>query len=174
MKGRFIGDNIRLIDGIINYTAKENLPGLLLFLDFEKAFDTVEWNCIQKTLGMFGFGSSSGSTCAITISKAVSWIMAGKGELHKAVLFRLTSLFSVWKFLPKTSGKQLFFLMYQKNLSYRLYKSWKILERYRAFKPDIFLLQSISGLKLNNKKTEALWIGVYKESDVILCPEKKT
>ena len=58
MKGRFIGDNIRLIDEIINYTAEENLPGLLLFLDFEKAFDTVEWNFIQKTLGIFGFGSS--------------------------------------------------------------------------------------------------------------------
>ena len=54
MKGRFIGDNIRPIDGIINYTAEENLPGLSLFLDFEKAFDTVEWNFIQKTLGMFG------------------------------------------------------------------------------------------------------------------------
>ena len=33
MKGRFIGDNIRLIDGIINYIAEETLPGLLLFLD---------------------------------------------------------------------------------------------------------------------------------------------
>ena len=30
----------------------------------------------------------------------------------------------------------------------------------------------MSGLKFNNKKTEALWIGVYKESDVILCPDK--
>ena len=48
MKGRFIGDNIRLIDEIIDYTAEENLPGLLLFLDFEKALDTVEWNLIRK------------------------------------------------------------------------------------------------------------------------------
>ena len=30
-----------------------------------------------------------------------------------------------------------------------------------------------SGLKLKCIKKEALWIGVYKESDVILCPEKK-
>ena len=33
--------------------------------------------------------------------------------------------------------------------------------------------RKMSGLKLNNKKTEALWIGVYKECDVILRPEKK-
>ena len=34
------------------------MPGLLLFLDFEKAFDTLEWSFIQKTLLHFGFGSS--------------------------------------------------------------------------------------------------------------------
>ena len=41
IKGRFIGENIRLIDSIINYTANENIPGLILLLDFEKAFDTL-------------------------------------------------------------------------------------------------------------------------------------
>ena len=49
MKGLFIGDNIRLIDGIVYDTAEENLPGLLLFLDFEKAFDTLECSSIQTT-----------------------------------------------------------------------------------------------------------------------------
>ena len=43
LKGRSIAENIRLIDGIIKYTAEKSIPGLLLFLDFEKAFDTVEW-----------------------------------------------------------------------------------------------------------------------------------
>ena len=43
LKGRFIGENIRLIDSVINFTAAKNIPGLLVFLDFEKAFDTVEW-----------------------------------------------------------------------------------------------------------------------------------
>ena len=38
IKGRFIGENIRLIDSYIKYTAERNIPGLLLFLDFEKAF----------------------------------------------------------------------------------------------------------------------------------------
>ena len=40
LKGRFIGENIRLVDGVIKYAAAKNIPGLLLFLDFEKAFDT--------------------------------------------------------------------------------------------------------------------------------------
>jgi len=54
-KNRFIGENIRLIDGVIKYTAAKNIPGLLLFLDFEKAFDTLEWPFIQRTLQHFGF-----------------------------------------------------------------------------------------------------------------------
>ena len=56
IKNRFIGENIRLIDGVIKYTAAKNIPGLLLFLDFEKAFDTLEWPFIQRTLQHFGFG----------------------------------------------------------------------------------------------------------------------
>ena len=57
LKGRFIGENIRLIDSVVNYTAAKNIPGLLFFLDFEKAFDTLEWSFIQKALISFGFGA---------------------------------------------------------------------------------------------------------------------
>ena len=32
---------------------------------------------------------------------------------------------------------------------------------------------NISGLRLNNKKTEALWIGARVDWDFKLCPEKK-
>jgi len=58
IKNRFIGENIRFLDGVIKYTAAKNIPGLLLFLDFEKAFDTLEWPFIQRTLQHFGFGLS--------------------------------------------------------------------------------------------------------------------
>ena len=58
IKHRFSGENIRSIDSIIKYTAAKRIPGLLLFLDFEKAFDTLEWSFIHKTLRHFGFGSS--------------------------------------------------------------------------------------------------------------------
>jgi len=57
-KGRFIGENIRLIDSVICYAKEKNIPGLLLFFDFEKAFDTIEWSFIRKTFQHFGFGSS--------------------------------------------------------------------------------------------------------------------
>ena len=53
IRGRFIGENIRLIDSVICYAKENNIPGLLLFLDFEKAFDTIEWPFIRKTFQHF-------------------------------------------------------------------------------------------------------------------------
>ena len=43
IKGRFTGENIRLIYGIMHYTESNDVPGLLMLFDFEKAFDTVSW-----------------------------------------------------------------------------------------------------------------------------------
>ena len=49
LKGRSIGENVRLIDSIITYNKSQNIPGILRFIDFKKAFDTLEWNFIEKT-----------------------------------------------------------------------------------------------------------------------------
>ena len=37
VKGRYIGENTRLIYDLLNYTEKNNIPGLLLWIDFEKS-----------------------------------------------------------------------------------------------------------------------------------------
>ena len=58
IKGRFIGQNIRLINDILEQTKLQNIPGILLQLDFRKAFDTIEWEFIQRTIALFNFGDS--------------------------------------------------------------------------------------------------------------------
>ena len=58
IKGRYIGQNIRLINDILEQTKLRNIPGILLQLDFRKAFDTIEWEFIQKTIALFNFGGS--------------------------------------------------------------------------------------------------------------------
>ena len=58
MKGRSIAENIFLIDSIINYAGNMNKPGLLMFIDFEKAFDSIEWAFIERALNYFNFGPS--------------------------------------------------------------------------------------------------------------------
>ena len=43
LKGRAIGENVRLLNSVISYAEQQNVPGMILFIDFEKAFDTLEW-----------------------------------------------------------------------------------------------------------------------------------
>ena len=40
------------------FTKENNLSGLLLAIDFEKAFDSLDWNFLTKALSAFNFGSS--------------------------------------------------------------------------------------------------------------------
>ena len=49
MSGRYIGENTRLIYDILHIT-KLDIPGLLLIIDFEKAFDSISWKFIEKVL----------------------------------------------------------------------------------------------------------------------------
>ena len=41
MKGRYIGENIRLLYDMISITDNENIPGLLLMIDFKGAINRV-------------------------------------------------------------------------------------------------------------------------------------
>ena len=56
--GRYIGENIRLLFDIIDYTDENEIPGLLFFTDFEKAFDSIDHEYLFKTLQFLNFGPS--------------------------------------------------------------------------------------------------------------------
>ena len=58
LKGRNIGEGIRLIDDMIFHTTYTNITGYLLTIDFEKAFDSISHQVLQKVLTYFGFGPS--------------------------------------------------------------------------------------------------------------------
>ena len=48
ISGRFIGENVRTIYDILFETKRPEIPGLILSIDFEKAFDTVSWKFIYS------------------------------------------------------------------------------------------------------------------------------
>ena len=58
ISGRFIGENIRLIYDILFESKQQNIPGLLVSIDFQQAFDSISWKFIDKTLDYFNFGPS--------------------------------------------------------------------------------------------------------------------
>lgn len=57
MKGKLIYNNIHLILDLVDYNYLINDNCLILFIDFYKAFDTVEHTFLFNTLDFFGFGS---------------------------------------------------------------------------------------------------------------------
>ena len=56
VKDRYIGETVRSVFDVMDFTLKEKLPGLLIFLDFQKAFDSLEWNFLLSCLEAFNFG----------------------------------------------------------------------------------------------------------------------
>ena len=58
IKGRYIGENIRLLFDLIEQTEENDIPGLLFFTDFEKAFDSISHKYLVDTLKFFNFGPS--------------------------------------------------------------------------------------------------------------------
>ena len=53
LKNRSITENTRLIYDIIDKLNFNNQEGLLVSIDFEKAFDSVEWNFLDGALKFF-------------------------------------------------------------------------------------------------------------------------
>ena len=56
IKGRFIGYNIRTILDVKETNNTSDIKSTIAFLDFEKAFDKLNWSFIDKCLSSFGFG----------------------------------------------------------------------------------------------------------------------
>ena len=54
--GCYIGENICLIQDMIHFTNLTNQKGIAIFLDFKKAFNSVEWSYLNAGLELFNFG----------------------------------------------------------------------------------------------------------------------
>ena len=56
IKNRSVSNNLRLIDDVIDYLKTNNKPGILLAIDFTKAFDSISRKFMIKAFERFGFG----------------------------------------------------------------------------------------------------------------------
>jgi hypothetical protein len=48
MKDRFMGENTRLLYDLMHYLEENDMDGVLLLVDFDKAFGSIEWKFLQK------------------------------------------------------------------------------------------------------------------------------
>ena len=56
--GRFIGENVALLQDVVDYASSSGASVAILSLDQEKAFDRVDWSFMQSNLCTMGFGPS--------------------------------------------------------------------------------------------------------------------
>lgn len=54
---RQINDGMLIAAELIDSRMKENKNGIICRVDFEKAFDNINWNCVDIVLERFGFGN---------------------------------------------------------------------------------------------------------------------
>ena len=176
LKERFIGQNIRLIVDIFEQTKLKEIPGILLLLDFKKAFDSIESSFIQKTLDLFDFGND-----------IKQWILTQKVQ-HYTMDIRLTGYFKLSRGVRQGCPLSPYlFILGAEILAARIRQGEKIegIELFgtehkisqfaddtSTFLKNIASVQStietigqfgdISGLRLNTKKTKAILLGPWR------------
>lgn len=181
VKGRFIGENIRLISDIMEYTKVQNIPGILLSLDFHKAFDSIEWPFIMKTLDYFNFGTDikrwvgtfymNIESAALNNGFLTNWFKPSKGVRQgcplSPYLFILSAEILAYKIRqdPELKGIELFGNEVKLSL---------FADDTNIFSADLDSVQralkivdefgKIAGLCLNVKKTKAIWLGKWAKS----------
>ena len=186
VKGRYFGENIRPITDIMEQTKLQNIPGILLSLDFRKAFDSLEWPFIMKTLDYFNFGSDIKqwvSTFYTNIESAVlnngfatSWFRPSKGVRQGCPLSPYLFILSAVEILSvkirqdssvkgiKIFGNEI--------------KPSQFADDTNLFTTDLASVKNalkivgdfgeIAGLLLNIKKTKAIWLGQWANNKS--CP----
>jgi len=86
VKGRNIIDNIRTISDLMFITKQENIGGMIIGIDFEKAFDSVNWRFLNKILKHYNFGYSLIEWVKTLYNKSLSCVI-NNGRLSD--VFRL-------------------------------------------------------------------------------------
>ena len=86
--GRYIRESERLTSDLLEYTNIHNLPGYMVTIDIEKAFDSVDYTFLLCALRKFGFGSNFIKWVKIILNRQESCIM---NNGHSTGYFALSS-----------------------------------------------------------------------------------
>ncbi len=181
IKGRYMGYNIRLVSDIIDYYDAMDKSGVLISIDFKKAFDSLEWKFIFKSLQAFKFGQSFINWIK-TIYNCPEACVKNNGYLSdtfklsrgirqgcpvSALLFILSVEILAVKIRKCTSIKGFVFNIDKKPITISQYADDAVIflngksEICSAFN-IISQFGQFSGTKLNVEKCEGLWLGSLK------------
>ena len=163
-------------------TKLQNIPGILILLDFWKAFDTIEWSFIQNTLNLLNFGVGIKHWVSVFYSSPESAVLnngfsTNYFQLSRGV--RQGCPLSPYLFIL---GVEILACKIRQNKEIQGIKVFNSEAKISQFADDTSLICSscdsvkkaievvdsfgnTSGLQLNPTKTKAIWLGPWRERE---------
>ena len=177
LKGRYIGTNIRLILDVIEYANENNLPGSIVLLDIEKAFDSVKHGFLLQVLKHFNFSDKFITWIKTIYSGRVSYVMnngflTDRIQMEKGIfqgcpispylfLFVIEIMASLIRHNAQIKG----FVVNNQEVKISLLADDSVCfldgsqESFTQLFETLNVFSKFSGCKINLNKTEAVWIG---------------
>ena len=89
VKDRYIGESVRLINDVLEFTDHEKIEAILFSADFEKAFDSIDHSFLFSALKCFGFGGefiqwvrtlvNNAESCAMNNGHSTGYFLSERG-----------------------------------------------------------------------------------------------
>ena len=181
VKGRYIGENIRLIQDVIHFTNLTNQKGIAIFLDFKKAFDSVEWSYLNAALELFNFGPdilnwfkiiyNNVSSCVVNNGHGSTFFHLQRGVRQGCPLSGILFVLGIELFARALKNKasvkgirvddhEIKIAQYADDTTVFVRDKESVLELLDFLRE----FSSLSGLEINTSKTEAMWLGQWKNN----------
>ena len=179
IRGRYIGMNARFISDFFEYCERYNTDGIILSLDFEKAFDRLEWNYMTKALKAFNIGHNFINWIGILyrhpkiIIKNNGWLSVPietergirQGCPVSALLFIIATELMAINIRANRDIKGIQLGTTERKLAQYADDSTLTLTSIDSINASMKTINdycNVSGMKLNIAKTEGIWLGSLK------------
>ena len=161
---------------ILDATKHLNNPGLMVFIDFEKAFDSVSWNFLYKTLTFFNFGQtfcnyikllySNPRCCVMNNGHSSQFFNITRGIRQgcpvSALLFLLCVEILALNIANDDTVKGLLFDDKVLKMTQYADDTCLFVENTESLENALTIFENFyryAGLRLNKEKTDIIWLG---------------
>ena len=194
IRGRYIGENVRLILDTIVQAKRRDYAGLILFCDWWKAYDSVDWKCLKQVIQQYGFGRHIRRWIDILYPTNYDSHVSARVQING----HLSREYKIRRGLRQgcSLSRALFLLAIEplahiirnnRDIRGLTFQNTEI--KVSAYADDFAIImdgterslreflnccehfKTLSGLTLNKQKTKAMWIGSNCHRNDIIYPE---